>query len=125
MIRNEKRAELQLIDILQLNDELGELSKIKMSIVFKAHLSKLKRKTEKFAKDFKELDSELIRKYGVVEGDNYIVKKEMESWSDYVNDRKELLTDKHEILFGEIIADDFEGVESELDFPILFGLIEN
>ena len=122
MIRKEMKTDLKLVEILKLNDELEQLSRLKLSIVFKAHLSKLKRVTEKFAHDFKKLDEELIRKYGEQEGDNIIVKQDSEKWQDYIKERIELLEDQHEFTYGEIQDADFEGVESELDFPIIYKL---
>lgn len=124
MNRKEKSIELSNFEALVLRDELIAVSKLKLQIVFKAHINKIVRDVNQICNDYEKMRVELVNKYGKeLEQGRIEVEKDSESYLDFQRELQDLLQDKNVLRYGEIIEDDFMGVETEQNFPVFFKLL--
>ena len=124
MNRTEKSIELSNFEALVLRDELNEVAKLKLQIIFKAHINKIVRDVHQLCNDYEKMRVELVEKYGTTKENGLIeVDKDSDSYADFQKEMQELLNDKHVLRYGEIIESDFMGVETDLNFPMFFKLL--
>lgn len=130
MTRNQKEIELTNAEALQLQQELIELGRLRLQILFKAHINKIMRDVNRICKDYEKMRTELVMKYGKQhsETETKVIERDAdgnltEEYKSFQSELMLLLSDTNKLSYGEIIESDLAGVESELNFNIFFKLL--